>query len=51
MVSRLIPWNVLNRTRQMQTIITSKKSATLPTHFYGYGLGEFERDYNGRPGI
>ena len=44
----VIPWDVLNNTRQMQTIIKSKKSMVLPTHFYGYGLGEFQRDYNGR---
>lgn len=45
---QIIPWPVLQRTRQMQTIISSTKSQILPRHYYGYGLGNFQGDYNGR---
>ncbi|KAA9040646.1 serine hydrolase [Ginsengibacter hankyongi] len=45
---QIIPWQVLQRTRQMQTIISSTKSQILPRHYYGYGLGNFQGDYNGR---
>jgi CubicO group peptidase (beta-lactamase class C family) len=44
---RILPWPVLKRTREMQTIITSNKSSILPQHYYGYGLGNFQGDYNG----
>jgi CubicO group peptidase (beta-lactamase class C family) len=45
---QILPWRVLQRTRQMQTIINSNKSALFPIHYYGYGLGNFQGDYNGR---
>lgn len=45
---QIIPWQVLQRTRQMQTIISSTKNQILPRHYYGYGLGNFQGDYNGR---
>jgi CubicO group peptidase (beta-lactamase class C family) len=45
---QIIPWRVLQRTRQMQTIISSNKNRLLPQHFYGYGMGVFIGDYNGR---
>ena len=45
---QILPWPVLQRTRQMQTIISSTKSEILPRHYYGYGLGNFQGDYNGR---
>ena len=45
---QILPWAVLQRTRQMQTIISSNKSSILPRHYYGYGLGNFQGDYNGR---
>lgn len=45
---QIIAWPVLRRTRQMQTIISSTKSAILPRHYYGYGLGNFQGDYAGR---
>lgn len=45
---QILPWDVLQRTRQMQTIISSNKSNLLPRHYYGYGLGNFQGDYNGR---
>jgi CubicO group peptidase (beta-lactamase class C family) len=46
--NQVIQWPVLRRTRQMQTILSSYKSPVLPRHFYGYGLGNFQGDYNGR---
>ena len=45
---QILPWSVLQRTRQMQTIIRSSKSRLFPQHYYGYGLGNFQGDYAGR---
>ena len=45
---QILPWQVLRSTRQMQTILSSNKSMMLPQHYYGYGLGNFQGDYNGR---
>lgn len=45
---RVLPWPVLRRTRDMTTVISSRKSAQFPMHFQGYGLGIFMADYNGR---
>ncbi|KAI9451713.1 beta-lactamase/transpeptidase-like protein [Russula earlei] len=45
---QVIPWPVLRRTRDMGTIISSRKSSSLPSNYQGYGLGVFQRDYNGR---
>ena len=45
---QILAWPVLQRTRQMQTIIRSNKNLMLPTHYYGYGLGNFQGDYAGR---
>jgi CubicO group peptidase (beta-lactamase class C family) len=44
----VLPWQVLQRTRDMQTIVSSRKSARSPSHFIGYGLGVFVTDYAGR---
>ncbi len=45
---QVIPWPVLQRTRDMNTILSSRKSSFTPSHFTGYGLGIFETDYNAR---
>lgn len=45
---QILPWPVLQRTRQMQTIINSTKSSVYPSHYTGYNLGVMQRDYNGR---
>ena len=45
---RILPWSVIDRTRQMQTIISSKKSELYPSHVVGYNLGLLQRDYNGK---
>jgi hypothetical protein len=45
---RILQWPVLETTRQMQTITNSTKSSVYPSHYTGYSLGLFQRDYNGR---
>ncbi len=45
---RILPWEVIKKTREMSTIISSQKNSRLPTHFTGYGLGIFMTDYNGK---
>ena len=45
---QVLPWAAIQKTRDINTIINSRKSATLPTHFTGYGLGLFVGDYAGR---
>jgi CubicO group peptidase (beta-lactamase class C family) len=45
---RVLPWPVIRRTRDMNTILSSRKSSAFPTHFTGYGLGVFMTDYNSR---
>lgn len=45
---QIVPWKVLQRTRDENTIISSRRSPRGPSHFTGYGLGVFETDYNGK---
>ncbi len=45
---QIIPWPAIRRTRDMNTIISSRKNAFLPYHYYGYGLGVFMSDYGGK---
>ncbi|MGI8636860.1 MAG: serine hydrolase, partial [Segetibacter sp.] len=45
---RILPWRVIQKTREMDTVIRSQKSTIYPTHFQGYGLGVFMGDYNGK---
>lgn len=45
---RILPWRVLQKTREMNTITRSQKSTVYPIHFQGYGLGIFMADYNGK---
>ncbi|MEO5564514.1 MAG: serine hydrolase [Chitinophagaceae bacterium] len=45
---RIMPFSVLQKTRDVNIINSSRKSATLPTHFRGYALGVSSADYNGR---
>lgn len=45
---QIIPWRAIQRTRDMQTIISSRKSMSRPTHYLGYGMGVFETDYAGK---
>ena len=45
---RILPWPVLQATRDVQIMTNSRKSAAFPMHFRGYGLGLNVADYNGR---
>jgi CubicO group peptidase (beta-lactamase class C family) len=45
---QILPWSVLQKTRDVNIITGSRKSSAFPIHFRGYGLGLFAADYNGR---
>ncbi|RFM28319.1 serine hydrolase [Deminuibacter soli] len=45
---QVLPWKVLQRTRDLNTIIGSRSSRNGLMHFNGYGLGVFEADYDGK---
>ena len=45
---QVLPWAVLQKTRDANILTGSRKSAAFPTHFRAYGLGEYMTDYNGR---
>lgn len=45
---RILPWPVLQKTRDLNILTRSRRSTAYPTHFQGYGLGVFGADYNGR---
>jgi CubicO group peptidase (beta-lactamase class C family) len=45
---RILPWEVLQKTRDINILTGSRKSTAYPTHFRGYGLGLYATDYNGR---
>ena len=45
---RIMPFSVLQKTRDVSIITSSRKSSLFPMHFRGYGLGIFAADYNGR---
>lgn len=45
---QVIPFAVLQKTRDVNIVTGSRKSSLYPVHFRGYGLGLFSSDYNGR---
>jgi CubicO group peptidase (beta-lactamase class C family) len=45
---RIMPFSVLQTTRDINTPISSRKSSATPTHMVGYGSGVLVGDYNGR---
>jgi CubicO group peptidase (beta-lactamase class C family) len=45
---RVLPFRVLLRTRDINTILSSRKRAGVPTHVAGYALGFESYDYDGR---
>lgn len=45
---QVIPWPVLQKTRDINILTGSRKSAAFPTHFRGYGLGVYSTDYSGK---
>ena len=42
----VMSFDILQKTRDMNTVISSRLQARLPVHFTGYGLGIFQSDYN-----
>ncbi|RYY41199.1 MAG: serine hydrolase [Chitinophagaceae bacterium] len=45
---QVLPWSVLQKTRDANIVVGSRRSSAFPTHFRTYGLGLFATDYNGR---
>jgi CubicO group peptidase (beta-lactamase class C family) len=45
---RILPWAVVQKTRDMNISTGSRKSSAYPINFRGYGLGVFMADYNGK---
>jgi CubicO group peptidase (beta-lactamase class C family) len=45
---QVLPWQVLQKTRDINILTGSRKSPYYPTHFRGYGLGVYSTDYNAR---
>lgn len=45
---QIIEWKALQKTRDVNTVISSRKSLYLPSNFSGYGLGVDVTDYNGK---
>jgi CubicO group peptidase (beta-lactamase class C family) len=45
---QVIPWKVLQTTRDINIVTNSRKSKMFPIHIRGYGLGIASNDYNGR---
>ncbi|MBO0933328.1 serine hydrolase [Fibrella aquatilis] len=45
---RILPWAVLQKTRDVTTVTRSRKSPVFPVHYSAYGLGVFQADYAGR---
>ncbi|GAA3939153.1 serine hydrolase domain-containing protein [Hymenobacter algoricola] len=45
---RVLPWSVLRKTRDANTLLSTRRSTVRPTHFTTYGLGVLSTDYNGK---
>lgn len=45
---RVLPWDVIKKTRNNNLSISSSKNAVYPVHYTGYGLGVFMNDYAGK---
>lgn len=45
---RTLPWQAIQKTRDVNIITNSRRSSLYPMHFRGYGLGLNAADYNGR---
>ena len=45
---QIVAWPALQKTRDANTLISTRSNPFLPTHFTAYGLGVFEADYNGK---
>jgi len=44
----IIEWKALQKTREINTVLSSRKSSYLPSNFSGYALGVEVADYNGK---
>ena len=45
---QIIEWPVVQKTRDANTLMSTRKNLFIPTHFSAYGLGVFIKDYNGK---
>jgi len=45
---QILPWEVLQKTRDANITVNSRKNSNYPIHFVTYGLGVYAADYNGR---
>ena len=45
---QILPWQVLQKTRDANILTGSRKSSAFPTHFRAYGLGVYMTDYAAR---
>jgi len=45
---QVIEWKALQKTREINTVLSSSRSSYLPSNFSGYGLGVEVADYNGK---
>lgn len=45
---QILPWQAIQKTRDINIILSSRKSLVYPMHIRGYGLGLNVADYNGR---
>ncbi len=45
---QILPWAVLQKTRDAVAILSNRKNNIYPTHYRTYGLGVYSTDYNGR---
>ena len=45
---QILPWEVLQRTRDAVAVISNRKNSFYPSHYRTYGLGVYSTDYNGR---
>jgi CubicO group peptidase (beta-lactamase class C family) len=44
---QVLPWQAIQKTRDINIILSSRKSSVYPMHIRGYGLGLNVADYNG----
>lgn len=44
----VLPWPVIQKTRDANIVVGSRKSPYYPTHMRAYGLGLYMTDYNGK---
>jgi CubicO group peptidase (beta-lactamase class C family) len=45
---QILPWQTVQKTRDVNIMTSSRKSSLYPMHFRGYGLGLIAADYNGK---